>query len=263
MNKILPNNCYLALRSLRIVYAKTGRVVGQFLLYHYKLQSYIASKPSISIFSFRLSRSQSIPQLPPYSVATFAMGAAADAVLYRKLRLQIPRLHLTSLIVRVAQTLLLLSLSTFYALSEPEIFQDVFIWNPAAALYPPYELGIHRNFSRHWKSREMASILGNRTDWPTITVQWNETGPPKGLGLSLEFPCPAGYLGCNGTEMAATRLSWLDSWPAENLPEWLKGSVYLDRYIFWSMIFGVCTLSSIQTEFMLTFGRGFLQSGTT
>ena len=191
------------------------------------------------------------------------MGAAADAVLYRKLRLQIPRLHLSSLIVRVAQTLLLLSLSTFYALSEPEIFQDVFIWNPAASLHPPYELVIHRNFSRHWKSSEMASILGNRTDWPTITVQWNETGSPKGLGLGRDFPCPAGYLGCNGTEMAATRLSWLDSWPAETLPEWMEGSVYLDRYIFWSMIFGVYALSSVQMPFMLTFERGFLQSGTT
>lgn len=167
------------------------------------------------------------------------MGAAADAVLYRKLRIQIPRLHLTALIVRVAQTLLIISLSSFYALSGPEIFYDVFIWDPIASQDPPYNITLHRNMPPPRHLADQAITIGNLTGWSTTTILWNTSGTPAIPDLGDSFLCPKGWMNCNGNEWAATRLSWLDSWPVGDVPSWLSDVIYLDRYIFWILMAGV------------------------
>lgn len=181
------------------------------------------------------------------------MGRTADVNLYHHLRSQIPRLHLTSIILRIASLILIATLSIFYALSGPEVFFDYVIWTPSETNSPPYNITIHRNLTPNWDPSEHASSIGQGMQdlykysggdgkYKTMIATWMEKGPPRKLGLTKEMDCGGSLLEggiCKKGQVVATRIAWLDSWPHLKMPKWVVQMVHLDRYIFWTLVIGV------------------------
>ena len=156
----------------------------------------------------------------------------------RKLEKQIPRINITSLVIRVAQFLILGAFSLAYAMSRPEVYLDIFVWPQNAA--PPYMMKVFRNTTSFWYPR--AEHLQKQWDAPAYDVmefEWNSPQPPP--GLSEKYVCVEdARWGCNGEQWAATRVGWLDSWPFQHAtPVWVAGTVHIDRYIFWLIMIGV------------------------
>lgn len=156
----------------------------------------------------------------------------------RKLEKQIPRINTTSLVIRVAQFLILGAFSLAYAMSRPEVYLDIFVWPQNAA--PPYTMKVFRNTTSFRHPR--AEHLPEQRDAPAYDVmefEWNILQPPP--GLSEKYVCVEdARWGCNGEQWAATRVGWLDSWPFQHAtPVWVAGTVHIDRYIFWLIMIGV------------------------
>ena len=152
----------------------------------------------------------------------------------KRLQKQIPRLNLTAIIVRIAQTILLFSLTLAYVMSDPDVFFDVFVWEKAAKM--PYEITIHRS-TTIWFDTRSNSMLWVWKTWSEHTFMWNDSSPFP--GLAAPYTCMDARYGCNGKQWAASRIGWLDSWPIVDTPIWMADTVYLDRYIFWLILLGV------------------------
>ena len=148
---------------------------------------------------------------------------------------------LNSIIIRVTQFLLLGCFSLLWAMSQPDVYLDIFVWPQNTA--PPYDITVFRNTTHSWDQR--AATLHHRHNWdaaqilPAVTVSWNKTTPPP--GVSEKYVCTKDIRwGCNGTQWAATRIGWLDSWPFNaSVPAWVTATVHIDRYIFWLLAVGV------------------------
>jgi hypothetical protein len=161
----------------------------------------------------------------------------------KKLEKQIPRVNITSIIIRVAQFLILGAFSLAFAMSRPEVYLDIFVWPQNAT--PPYTMQVFRNTSDFWHTR--AEHLQNHWSasvYDVIEFEWNETKPPP--GLSEKYVCQKdARWGCNGEQWAATRVGWLDSWPFQHTtPEWVARTVHIDRYVFWLVVVGVSFASA-------------------
>jgi hypothetical protein len=168
--------------------------------------------------------------------------ASRRPMIIKKLKTQIPILNLTAIIVRVAQFFLLGGLTLAYAMTDPYVFLDVFVWPQNAV--PPYPMTVYRNSTegRSGRTRQHEQLM---LSWPVVQFQWNQTEKPA--GLSEKYVCQKdSQWNCTGEQWAATRIGWLDSWPySQFTPSWIAGTVHIDRYIFWLLLVGVCLFLSI------------------
>jgi len=154
----------------------------------------------------------------------------------RKLEKQIPRINLVSIIIRVAQFLTLCGFTLAYAMSQPPVYLDIFVWPQNTA--PPYEMTVYRDTTSYggiWAER----FSVDSPNYSAVAFLWNHSLPPA--GLSETHVCTHGpRWGCDGTQWAATRIGWSDSWPfGASLEVEAPGMTYIDRYIFWLLVVGV------------------------
>ncbi|KAA8906650.1 hypothetical protein FN846DRAFT_919028 [Sphaerosporella brunnea] len=156
----------------------------------------------------------------------------------RKLEKQIPRLNLTCIIIRVTQFLILVTFSLLYAMARPNVFLDIFVWPQNTK--PPFQMTVFRNTTAEWQTRaaQLQYHWAEPDIYSVMSFSWNSTKPPE--GLSEKYVCKTDpRWGCDGSQWAATRIGWLDSWPFEHvLPPWIAGTVHIDRYIFWLVLCG-------------------------
>lgn len=155
----------------------------------------------------------------------------------RKLEKQIPRINLISIIIRVAQFIILGGFSLAYAMAQPPVFLDTFVWPQNTS--PPYTMTVYRNTTSGSETR--VEYFGHQhrssLNYSVMTVEWNDKRSPP--GLSEKYDCGWDLrLGCEGAQWAATRIGWLDSWPFD-VDEQMARIIYIDRYIFWLLVVGV------------------------
>ncbi|CCX13160.1 Protein of unknown function [Pyronema omphalodes CBS 100304] len=156
---------------------------------------------------------------------------------------QIPKVNITSVIVRVAQLILLMGFSLAFSMSRPPVFLDIFVWPINAN--PPFEVHIYRNTSEFWALR-----------LKTIQHSWSLPDPPRhhvslmwegssnmleGLGTERYVCKNDKRWNCTGEQWAMTRLGWVNSWPfGDEAPDWARGMIHIEQYVFFMVIVGSC-----------------------
>lgn len=161
-----------------------------------------------------------------------------------KLEIRIPRVNITSIIIRITQFLVLSLFSVGYAMSRPDVSLDIFVW-PKEPPNSTFKVYVYRNTTNEWQSRaerlrepqELADVY-HATDFEYNKTQFN----PAEHGLSERYDCKDDpRWNCTGNEWAASRIGWVDSWPFKHPPpRWTKATVHIDRKIFYMMLLGVC-----------------------